>query len=335
MLSGQGLPDDFSLDNRLRPRWLDDFVGQEQMKDNLRVYIEAARRRQEPIDHILFSGPPGLGKTTLAGIIANELGAEFKSTSGPAIENAGQLAGLLTNLAAGDVLFIDEIHRIGNVVEEYLYSAMEDYWIDIMIDQGPQARSIKINLPAFTLIGATTREGLLTSPMRSRFGVLERLDFYPWPDLCKIAKRSAEKLSITIEDAAADLIAKRARGTPRIVNRFLRRIRDVAEVKGDGTITESIARQGLAMLGVDEHGLSEMDRHIIHTVLRFGGGPVGLKTIAVSVGEEEDTIEDVYEPYLIQTGYLAKTPRGRTATPAAYEHYESDGQCKLAPGQLF
>lgn len=335
MLSGEGLPDDLSLDNSLRPRRLDDFVGQEQLKDNLRVYIEAARRRKEPLDHILFSGPPGLGKTTLAGIIAHELGADFKSTSGPAIENAGQLAGLLTNLAAGDVFFIDEIHRIGNVIEEYLYSAMEDYWIDIMIDQGPQARSIKINLPRFTLIGATTREGLLTSPLRSRFGVLERLNFYPWTDLSQIATRSAEKLNITIDDPGTELIAKRSRGTPRIVNRFLRRIRDVAEVKGKGVITEAIAQQGLAMLGVDEHGLGEMDRNIVHTILRFGGGPIGLKTIAVSVGEEEDTIEDVYEPYLIQIGYLKKTPRGRTATPAAYEHYDKEGPSGPEQGQLF
>jgi len=333
MLSGQRLPED--QDGSLRPRRLDDFVGQEQLKSNLRIYVEAAKARQEPIDHILFSGPPGLGKTTLSGIIANELGADFKSTSGPAIENAGQLAGLLTNLEAGDILFIDEIHRIGNVVEEYLYSAMEDFLIDILIDQGPQARSIKINLPPFTLVGATTREGLLTSPMRSRFGVLERLDFYPWCELCDIAKRSAGKLNITIEDAGAELIAKRARGTPRVVNRFLRRIRDVAEVKGDGVITEAIAIEGLGMLGVDEHGLCEMDRSIIRTIVRFDGAPIGLKTIAVSVGEEEDTIEDVYEPYLIQSGYLAKTPRGRTATALAYDHYSNLGPAKTEQGNLF
>jgi len=335
MLSGQPLPEEAKLDASLRPRRLDDFIGQEQLKTNLRIYIEAARQRQEPLDHILFSGPPGLGKTTLAAIIANELDAEFKSTSGPAIENAGQLAGLLTNLAEGDILFIDEIHRIGSAVEEYLYSAMEDFHIDIMIDQGPQARSIKINLPRFTLVGATTREGLLTSPLRSRFGVLERLDFYPWPELYEIAKRSAAMLDIDIDDAGAELIAKRARGTPRIVNRFLRRTRDVAQVEGDGVITQAIAEQGLAMLGVDAHGLCQMDRRIIETILRAAGAPVGLKTIAVSVGEEEDTIADVYEPYLIQTGYIEKTSRGRAATALAHERFGPAGAGPAKQGGLF
>ena len=331
ILSRQPTEDDLDLDVSLRPRRLDDFVGQEQVKRNLRIYIEAAKRRQEAIDHVLFSGPPGLGKTTLSAIIANEIGADFKSTSGPALENAGQLAGLLTNLAEGDVLFIDEIHRVGTVIEEYLYSAMEDFCIDILIDQGPSARSIKINLPRFTLVGATTREGLLTSPFRSRFGVLERLEFYPWEELFRIAKRSAAKLDIQIDDAGAERIARRARGTPRIVNRFLRRVRDVAEVQGDGVITEAIADEGLTMLGVDEYGLGAMDRKILDTLFRFGGGPIGLKTIAVSVGEEEDTIEEVYEPYLIQAGYLEKTPRGRVASAQAYDHFDKP----KAAGQLF
>ncbi len=332
ILSGAPRSDDLELDLSLRPRRLDEFVGQEQLKRNLRIYIEAARKRGEPLDHILFSGPPGLGKTTLSNIIANELDCAIKQSSGPAIENAGQLAGLLTNLEEGDILFIDEIHRLGNIVEEYLYSAMEDFQVDIVIDQGPNARSITLPLPRFTLIGATTREGLLTAPLRSRFGVLERLDFYPWEDLLQIALRSAKTLQVDIEPAGAELIAKRSRGTPRIVNRFLRRIRDVAQVEGEGVITEEIAAQGLRMLGVDEHGLCAMDRKIIEVLLRAGGGPVGLKTIAVAVGEEPDTIEDVYEPYLIQAGYLQKTPRGRVAAALAYEHFDQAGG---RPGSLF
>ncbi len=331
MLSGALRPDDLELDASLRPKRLDDFVGQQSLKRNLRIYIEAAKKRREPLDHILFSGPPGLGKTTLSNIIAHELESDIKQSSGPAIENAGQLAGLLTNLEEGDIFFIDEIHRLGSVVEEYLYSAMEDFQVDIVIDQGPSARSITLPLPRFTLIGATTREGLLTAPLRSRFGVLERLDFYPWEDLREIVLRSAKTLNIAIESLGADLIAQRSRGTPRIVNRFLRRIRDVAEVEGEGVITEEIAVEGLKMLGVDEHGLCRLDRKIIEIVVQ-SSAPVGLKTIAVAVGEEPDTIEDVYEPFLIQQGYLQKTPRGRLATALAHERFGKPGS---APGQLF
>ena len=324
ILTREGLPGDRSLDQTLRPRRFDDFVGQDRVKENLLIYIRAARQRGEPLDHILFSGPPGLGKTTLAGIIAYESGADLKSTSGPVIEKAGDLAGLLTKLQEGDILFIDEIHRISAAVEEYLYSAMEDYCIDIMLDQGPSARSVRLTLPRFTLIGSTTRQGLLTAPFRSRFGVAERLDYYPWQDLLKIALNSARALGIAIEDIGAEVIARRARGTPRLVNRFLRRLRDMAEVLADGVITEKVSHEGLDRLGVDGRGLGPMDRRILETILRCRGAPVGLKTIAVTVGEEESTIEDVYEPYLIQIGYIEKTPRGRVPTDAAFKDYGKD-----------
>lgn len=319
ILSSTQIVEDKNLDFTLRPRRFSDFIGQDRIKENLLIYIEAAKKRGEPLDHILFSGPPGLGKTTLSQIVANEINASIKTTSGPILDKPMDLAGILTNLQEGDILFIDEIHRLNTTVEEYLYSAMEDFYIDILIDQGPKARSVKINLPKFTLVGSTTREGLLTAPLRSRFGVLEKLEFYPWTDLYKVVCNSARILSVKIDEKGAEIIAKRSRGTPRIANRFLRRIRDVAQVRGNDIINEDVAQKGLEMLGVDENGLGEMDRKILETLIRYAG-PVGLKTIAVSVSEEEDTIEEVYESYLIQRGYLDKTPRGRIATRLAYEH---------------
>lgn len=319
VLSSERAPEDVGFDQSLRPKRFREFIGQQQVKENLHVYIAAARKRKEPLDHILFSGPPGIGKTTLSYIIAAEMGAEIKCTSGPALERPADLAGILTSLNAGDVLFVDEVHRLGTVIEEYLYSAMEDFCIDIVIDQGPSARSVRLTLPRFTLIGATTREGLLTPPFRARFGVLERLDYYPWTDLFEILINSAKILNVKMDKAGAEVIAKRSRGTPRIANRFLRRIRDVAQVKGQNHITERVALDGLRMLGVDENGLCAMDRMILQTISRAAGSPVGLKTIAVTVGEEEDTIEEVYEPFLIQYGYLEKTPRGRVVTPLGYK----------------
>ncbi len=319
-LSSTALIEDKNLDITLRPKRFDDFIGQNRIKENLLIYIEAAKKRKEPLDHLLFSGPPGLGKTTLSQIIANEINTPIKTTSGPILNKPVDLAGILTNLQYGDILFIDEIHRLNTTVEEYLYSAMEDFSIDIIIDQGPKARSVKINLPRFTLIGSTTREGLLTAPLRSRFGVLEKLAFYDWTDLYKIVCNSSRILSIQIDEKGAEIIAKRSRGTPRIANRFLRRIRDVAQVRGNNVINEEVTRMGLEMLGVDENGLGDMDRKILETIIRYGGGPVGIKTIAVSVSEEEDTVEEVYESFLIQKGYLDKTPRGRIATKLAYEH---------------
>lgn len=306
----------------LRPSGFDEFVGQPTIIENLKVFIEAALRRQEALDHVLLTGPPGLGKTTLSHIIAKEMHSEIKVTSGPVLEKPGDLAGLLTNLDEGDVLFIDEIHRLSPVVEEYLYSAMEDYALDIMIDSGPSARSIKLALPRFTLIGATTRAGLLTAPLRSRFGVISRLDYYSAADLFRVIIRSAGILQTGIEDEGASEISRRARGTPRIANRLLRRTRDFAEVKGQGVITRDIACMALTALEVDEYGLDDMDKRIMMTIMeKFSGGPVGLNTIAVAVGEESGTIEEVYEPFLIQQGFLNRTPRGREATELAYKHF--------------
>ncbi len=323
ILSYGRVSEDKSLDITLRPKRFCDFIGQELVKKNLRIYIEASKRRGDVLDHILFSGPQGLGKTTLSQIIANEINVDIKATSGPVLVKPGDLAGILTNLKQGDILFVDEIHRLNSTIEEYLYSAMEDYSIDILIDQGPNARSVKIKLPRFTLIGSTTREGLLTPSFRARFGVLERLDFYSWVELQEIAMKSAKILSIEIDKRSAEMIAKSSRGTPRIVNRFVRRIRDVAQVKNCDKITEDIVEIGLEMLGVDKNGLGGMDRKILQAIIKHGGGPVGLKTVAVSVNEQEDTIEEVYEPFLIQKGYLSKTPRGRIATQLAHKYMNS------------
>ncbi|MBI2080793.1 MAG: Holliday junction branch migration DNA helicase RuvB [candidate division NC10 bacterium] len=312
------------LEQSLRPRVWGDYVGQEKVKENLRVFIEAARGRREALDHVLFYGPPGLGKTTLAYIIAGELGVNIRATAGPVIERPGDLAALLTNLEQRDILFIDEIHRLTHVVEEILYPAMEDYQLDLMIGQGPTARSIKLDLPRFTLVGATTRAGLLTSPLRDRFGVVHRLDYYTEEEVARIVTRSARILGVRITAAGAMEIARRSRGTPRVANRLLRRVRDFAQVLGDGTVTTEAAASGLSRLEVDERGFDEMDRRILQTIIqKFDGGPVGLETLAVAVGEEKETIEDIYEPFLIQVGFLARTPRGRTVTRLAVDYFET------------
>lgn len=314
--------DEIPSEVSLRPRSLDEYVGQEELKRNLRIFIEAARGRSDALDHVLFHGSPGLGKTSLAHIIANELAVNIKGTSGPVLERAGDLAAILTSLEPRDVLFIDEVHRLNHVVEEILYPAMEDYQLDIIIGQGPSARTMKIPLPPFTLVGATTRAGLLTPPLRERFGVILRVDFYKPEDLEKIIVRSAKLMEIPIKAEGAYEIARRSRGTPRVANRILRRVRDYAQVEADGVINREVAMRALDMLDVDEQGLDKMDRHIMLTIIeKFNGGPIGLDTLSTAVCEEKDTIEDVYEPFLIQKGYIKRTPRGRVATKRAYQHF--------------
>ena len=310
-----------NLENSLRPQVLDDYIGQTKVKENMKIYIEAAKKRGEPLDHVLLYGPPGLGKTTLSNIIANEMGSNIKITSGPAIERPGDLASLLTNLAENDVLFIDEIHRLNRQVEEVLYPAMEDFAIDIMIGKGTTARSIRLDLPRFTLVGATTRAGLLTAPLRDRFGVINRLEFYTVDELKTIITRSAKVLNVEIDEDGAVEMARRSRGTPRLANRLLKRVRDFAQIKYNGHITKEVADYALNLLDVDKIGLDKGDRTILETIIyKFAGGPVGLDTLAASIGEDSGTLEDVYEPYLIQNGLIQRTPRGRIATPIAYEH---------------
>ena len=329
LINASRIEDDAQYEAGLRPRTLADYIGQKRVRDNLDVSIAAAVQRGEALDHVLLFGPPGLGKTTLAYVIGNELGVPVRSTSGPVLEKPGDLAGILTSLQARDVLFIDEIHRMNPVIEEILYPAMEDFELDIVIGQGPGARSVKVPVQPFTLVGATTRAGLLTSPLRARFGIAHRLDFYEEADLIEIVTRSARILSVGLDADAGVEIARRARGTPRIVNRLLRRVRDYAQVKADGHITSKVCHDALDLLEVDQHGLDESDRRLLKTIIeKFGGGPVGVNSLAAAIGEEKDAIEDIYEPYLIQSGFLDRTPRGRVATARAYEYFGL-----IAPGK--
>lgn len=321
IITTENLEEDIKIENNLRPQLLTDYIGQEKAKETLKIYIEAAKKRGESLDHVLFYGPPGLGKTTLAGIIANEMDVNMKITSGPAIEKPGEMAAILNNLQEGDVLFVDEIHRLNRQVEEVLYPAMEDYAIDIMIGKGATARSIRLDLPKFTLVGATTRAGMLTAPLRDRFGVVNRLEFYTVDELKTIILRSAQVLDVGIDEKGAYALARRSRGTPRLANRLLKRVRDFAQVKYDGYITEEVANYALDLLDVDKEGLDQTDRGLLLTMIdKFQGGPVGLDTLAASVGEDAGTIEDVYEPYLLKNGFIQRTPRGRVVTEAAYRH---------------
>lgn len=321
IITTENLEEDIKIENNLRPQMLDDYIGQKKAKETLKIYIEAAKSRGEALDHVLFYGPPGLGKTTLAGIIANEMGVHMKITSGPAIEKPGEMAAILNNLQEGDVLFLDEIHRLNRQVEEVLYPAMEDYAIDIMIGKGATARAIRLDLPKFTLVGATTRAGLLTAPLRDRFGVVNKLEFYSVEQLGEIINRSADVLGVWIDPDGANEIARRSRGTPRLANRLLKRVRDFAQVKYDGRITKEVAEFSLNLLDVDRYGLDNGDRTILETILqKFDGGPVGLDTLAAAIGEDSGTLEDVYEPYLIKNGFLIRTPRGRMATKLTYQH---------------
>ena len=322
IVSGGMLPDEQTLEYSLRPKFLQEFIGQQKVKDNLAIAIQAARGREEPLDHVLLYGPPGLGKTTLATIIANELNVAFQGTSGPVVDDKKDMAAILSNVEKHQVLFIDEIHRLNSQLEELLYPALEDFHIDYMVGQGPAARTLKLNIPPFTLVGATTRAGLISAPLRGRFGIVLRLDFYTPPDLETIIRRSAGILNIRIETEGTAEIARRSRGTPRIANRLLKRVRDFAEVKADGAVTGQVARAALEMLEVDNYGFDEVDRKLLLTIIeKYGGGPVGVNTLAASLSEETEAIEEIYEPYLIQIGFLHRTPRGRMATPLAYEHF--------------
>lgn len=323
IINAHGGAEEQKIDQALRPKMLADLVGQDQVKENLDILLAAAKKRQEPLDHVLFYGPPGLGKTTLAHVIANEMGVNIKITAGPAIERAGDLAAILTNLHGGDILFIDEVHRLGRVVEEVLYPAMEDYALDIVIGRGPAARSIRLKLPRFTVIGATTRLALMTAPLRARFGATYRLDYYNGEAICSILRRAAALLGVCVDDDGVAEIGKRARGTPRVALRLLRRVRDFAQVRGDGEINKILADQALDLLNIDVLGLDDLDRRVLLTIIeKYGGGPVGLNTIAASISEEQDTIMDVVEPYLLQLGFIERTPQGRLATKLAYDHLE-------------